>query len=332
MAVRRATHTWGATSVEQVEVLPGDELVADPAIVATRAVTVDASVEDVWSWLVQIGQNRGGMYSYDWAENLLGLDIHSTDEIRPEWQTLATGDRIVLVPAGWRGLQAGYELPVARVDPPTTLVLRQSPPEHPWDAVWSFHVRPLPDGRTRLLSRGRSHRHRGGRGIFDLGIDALMDPVTWLMTRKMLLGIKERAERRGVAEREPLTTVRADRGTAGGMPGSSLQRRLERDVARLHLPDQAPDATVVTEHDLEALPEPAQALPALGGRHRSTAGPAFRCVSVASSGCGPEGMDAVPVMAVQPGRTGDPCGQMRIDAGGVVPMFGTDTYIEAPEP
>ena len=219
--IRRATHRWGATNAEHRELLPGDELVTDPAIVASRAVTVDAPVGEVWSWLVQIGQNRGGMYSYDALENLLGLRIHSTDEIRPEWQVLEEGDRVVLVPPGWGGLKSGYALPVAVVDAPSTLVLRQSPPEHPWDAVWSFHLSALPDGRSRLLSRSRSRRHRGGRGVVDLAVDALMDPVTWFMTRKMLLGIKQRAEHR--------VPVRAT--------GSSLERRLERDVALLHLPD-----------------------------------------------------------------------------------------------
>ena len=208
-AVRRATHGWGATDAERRELLPGDELVADPAIVATRAVTIDAPAGEVWSWLVQIGQDRGGMYSYDALENLLGLNIHSTDEIRPEWQSLAVGDRIVLVPAGWARQKAGYALPVVRLDPSSTLVLRQSPPEHPWDAVWSFHLRTLADGRTRLISRSRSRRRHGIRGSSDVALDALMDPVTWFMTRKMLLGIKQRAERRGApAETEdPAATL-----------------------------------------------------------------------------------------------------------------------------
>lgn len=194
VAARRATRRWGATPAEHAERLPGDELVDAPSIVTTRAVTVDAPLHDVWSWLVQIGQNRGGMYSYDRLENLLGLRIHSTEVIRPEWQELAVGDRIVLVPEGWAGLKAGYGLPVAVVEAPRTLVLRQSPPEHPWDGVWSFHIRALPDGRSRLLSRSRSHRHRGPRGALDVALDSVMDPITWFMTRKMLLGIKQRAE------------------------------------------------------------------------------------------------------------------------------------------
>ena len=194
VTARNATHRWGATTAEHDTRLPGDELVAEPAIVATRAVTVDAPAEAIWCWLVQIGHGRGGMYSYDWLENLIRLDIHSTDVVRDKWQHLDVGDRIVLVPKGWVGLHAGYALPVVHVDPPRTLVLRQSPPEHPWDAVWTFHIRPVDSGRSRLVSRGRSHRRSGLAGIVDIALDAVMDPVTLLMTRKMLLGIKLRAE------------------------------------------------------------------------------------------------------------------------------------------
>src|SRR6516165_2784319 len=126
---------------------PGDELVADPASVATRAVTVEAPPEEVWRWLVQIGQDRGGMYSYDGLENVLGLRIHSTDRIREEWQRLDAGDRVRLVPKGWLGLPEGLALSVARVDPGRSIVLREQPPQQPWDAVWSFHVRPLGQNR-----------------------------------------------------------------------------------------------------------------------------------------------------------------------------------------
>lgn len=195
-SARRFTHRWGATAAEHRRQLAGDELVETPAIVATRAVTIDATPAEVWSWLVQIGQDRGGMYSYDALENLVGLGIHSTDEIRPQWQSLRVGDRITLVPKGWAGLKDGYGMPVAMVDPPSVLVLRQAPPEHPWDAVWSFHLRAIVGDRTRLISRSRSHRHPLPRALLDLALDAAMDPVTWFMTRKMLLGIKERAERR----------------------------------------------------------------------------------------------------------------------------------------
>ena len=203
----RRFRDWGATKGECAATLPGDELVADPADVTTRAVTVDAPADEVWRWLVQIGQDRGGLYSYDWLENLAGLGIHNTDEIRDEWQHLAVGDLVRLVPPGWLGLPDGVALPVAQLDPGRSIVLRQQPPEMPWDAVWSFHVLPHGPRRCRLVSRARSAR----QGRIAWLAAQVMDPITLLMTRRMLLGIKARAEasagiapRRAYREYEPV--------------------------------------------------------------------------------------------------------------------------------
>jgi hypothetical protein len=82
--VLHARRDWGATAEEAGAVLPGDDLVPEPAEQTTLAVTVAAPADTIWAWLVQMGQGRGGMYSYDWLENLLGLDIHTTGEIRAE--------------------------------------------------------------------------------------------------------------------------------------------------------------------------------------------------------------------------------------------------------
>jgi hypothetical protein len=192
LQVLHARRNWGATAGEVAATLPGDELVPDPADEMTLAVTVDAPAEVVWPWLVQMGHGRGGMYSYDWLENLIGLDIHTTDEIREEWQHLAAGDRVVVVPEGYRAMPAGYAFTVARVDPPRALVLRQAPPEHPWNGVWSFHVVQDGAGRCRLLSRSRTEAptQLGLRVATRVG-----EPVTLVMTRRMLQGIKQRAER-----------------------------------------------------------------------------------------------------------------------------------------
>ncbi len=184
---------WGATADEITRVLPGDDLVPEPAEQTTLAVTVAASAEATWAWLVQMGQGRGGMYSYDWLENLIGLDIHTTDEIREEWQHLAVGDRVVVVPGGWGPLPDGYAFRVAEAEPPRALVLRQSPPEHPWNGVWSFHVLQADAGRCRLLARSRTTTtpHVGARLA-----GRVMEPVTLVMTWRMLHGIRERAEAR----------------------------------------------------------------------------------------------------------------------------------------
>jgi hypothetical protein len=192
LQVVHARRNWGATPEEAGATLAGDELVPEPAEQSTLAVPVEAPAEDVWAWLVQMGQGRGGMYSYDWLENLIGLDIHTTDKIREEWQQLAPGDRIVVVPEGYGPMPAGYAFTVAQVDPPRALVLRQAPPEHPWNGVWSFHVRAVAEGRCRLLARSRTE----APSKLGLRIATRMgEPVTLVMTRRMLHGIKERAER-----------------------------------------------------------------------------------------------------------------------------------------
>jgi hypothetical protein len=201
----RQLANWGSTGPEQASALPGDELIPGPATVTTLATTVDAAPEDVWQWLVQIGQDRGGMYSYDWLENLFGLRIHNADRIREEWQHLGPGDQVRLVRKGWLGLREGLALPVARVDPGRVIVLREQPPTQPWDAIWSFHVVPLEPGRCRLVSRSRSARPRGAARLAAWA----MSPVTTMMTRGMLLGIKRRAES-GVA-RLPAGTADARR-------------------------------------------------------------------------------------------------------------------------
>jgi hypothetical protein len=133
------------------------------------------------------------MYSYDWLENLIGLDIHSAAEIYPGWR-LREGDRVVLVRPGWMGLKKGYSLPVDLIEPGRVLVLRQSPPEHPWNAVWSFHLIPQGEARCRLLSRGRDAINPGPGAAVGRLFSQLLDPITMLMTRKMLLTIKSRAE------------------------------------------------------------------------------------------------------------------------------------------
>lgn len=188
----RRARNWGATPGEEAVPLPGDDLVPEPADTVTRAVQIAAPADEVWRWLVQIGQGRGGMYSYDRLENLVGLDIHSTDEIREEWQHLAEGDEVVLVPPGWGPLTAGYALVVARVVPGEAIVLLQSPPRHPWRAVWTFLIEPVDAGRCRLLSRSRAER--ASSPLLRLATAAL-EPLTTVMTRRMLLGIRDRAER-----------------------------------------------------------------------------------------------------------------------------------------
>jgi hypothetical protein len=215
---RARLRNWGATPEEIDGTHPGDDLVAGPVTTTTYAVTVQAPTATVWSWLVQIGQNRGGMYSYEWLENLFGLDIHNADRIHEEWQLLAVGDAVRIVPRGRLGMREGYAFRVALVDPHRALVLRQQPPEHPWDSTWAFLVVPDSADRCRLLSRSRTAKASGVAGLAGRVAAALTDPVILLMTRKMLVGIKRRAEhdvRRPQSEPAP--------NTQKPVPGSAMK-------------------------------------------------------------------------------------------------------------
>ena len=148
---RRRYLRWGATDGEVNARLPGDELVSDADITATRAITVDVAPEYVWPWIAQLGQARGGFYTYDFLENLARCDIHSAERIVPEWQSIATGDEVRLHPE--------ISLSVALVEPGRTLVLRGGVPmgrvPPPYDCTWAFTVRDKPGRATRLVVRER---------------------------------------------------------------------------------------------------------------------------------------------------------------------------------
>jgi hypothetical protein len=178
---------WGATDDELRVALPGDELVAAADLTATRAVTVRASADGVWPWIAQIGQGRGGFYSYDFLENLVGCDIHSAERVVPEWQSIDVGDAVHLAP------EVG--LIVAVVEPGRALVLSGGVPigrrPPPYDFTWAFVLRDQTDGSTRLVVRERyGYSRRWAR--------LLVEPaelISFVMSQRMLRGIKERAER-----------------------------------------------------------------------------------------------------------------------------------------
>jgi hypothetical protein len=141
-----------------------DEIVEQPKYHLTHAVAIDAPVQAVWPWLAPLGQGRGGLYSYDWLENLVGCDIHSLDRIDPQLQQLAPGDMVGLVPEDFR---VPLRFQVAQVDPPCALVLRGAGTRQ--EAIraglpfpfWAFVLRPRQDGSTRLLARWRSDFRAG---------------------------------------------------------------------------------------------------------------------------------------------------------------------------
>jgi hypothetical protein len=191
---RRPCLTWGATPEEAARELPGDDLLASPDIIATRAITIDAPPAAVWPWLVQMGSGRGGVYTYDWIENLFGLGMHSADEILPQFQDLKLGDEYPLGPGR-------PKMRVEVFEPERALAFRFE--DQHW--VWAFALFPA-NGGTRLLSRNRiatPHASTLTR-LFNL---LVMEPGSLVMERKMLLGIRERAQRlaRGSGQPEPAT-------------------------------------------------------------------------------------------------------------------------------
>lgn len=172
---------WGATAAESTGVLPGDGVVVDANHQSTRAVDIDASAAEVWPWLVQLGQGRGGAYSYSWLQNLFRLDFHNADRVLPEFQGLEVGDTIPLDPSG-KGPT------VRELVPEQHMLLEEANP--PW--TWLFKLDPSDRSRTRLVVRNRVSTRNTGLGV--RLFYRVLGPAVFLMERKMLLGIKERAE------------------------------------------------------------------------------------------------------------------------------------------
>jgi hypothetical protein len=178
---------WGASEDDASAPLTGDELIPHPDLSATRAIAVRSSADRVWPWIAQLGQGRGGFYSYDFLENLAGCDIHSAERIVPDWQDVRVGDEVKL--------SSEVALEVAVLEPARALVLRggvpmgKTPP--PYDFSWAFVLRQQPDGQTRLLVRERY----GYTKWWALLLVEPVQVVSFLMTQKMLRGIRDRAER-----------------------------------------------------------------------------------------------------------------------------------------
>jgi hypothetical protein len=182
---------WGATDVEAREPLPGDEIIPAPVSQSTRAVTIHAPVERVWPWVVQMGQGRGGLYSYTWLENLFGHDLHNAERIVPQWQHLEGGDEFRLASAARYPTMA---LVVAAIEPYRLLLLR-SPnvgsatraPADEFGYTWAFVLRPIGATDTRFIARGR---FQGPRSLV-----LPTEFAQFVMERGMLRGLKQRAER-----------------------------------------------------------------------------------------------------------------------------------------
>jgi len=195
----RWLNRWGTTPAELSRSLPGDAAVPRPRLQYTQAVTIAAPPDAVWPWLVQMGDGRGGLYSYDWLENLVGCNMHSANRIVPEWQELKVGDMIKIMPAGGPRVE--------RLEPGGLMLLsafsdgklQDYDPAGPKpaayiDQTWVFALEPGGPGETRLITRFR----------LDYAPASVLNWLMWIlftahasvvMQRKMLLGIKVRAER-----------------------------------------------------------------------------------------------------------------------------------------
>ncbi|RDI14261.1 hypothetical protein DEU38_1332 [Rhodococcus sp. AG1013] len=169
---------WGATAEEAVATLPGDELVPDAAWSYTHAITVAAPPERLWPWIVQLGQGRGGFYSYAGLENLVGCHIENATEVLGRFQDVAVGDPVLLHPDR-------PPLTVAAVEPRRHLVLLGSAPDSADASLWAFHLFDDGNGGTRLIERGRYAHGGGWAGSLAFG-PALLEPISFVMSRKML--------------------------------------------------------------------------------------------------------------------------------------------------
>jgi hypothetical protein len=208
--IRRWLLEWGSTEAERAGSLPGDDLVPNPKYVATHAVSIQAPAQEVWKWLVQIGQGRGGFYTYDALENLIGLNMHSADQIEPDLQSLTMGDIVSLAPEN--------EMPmwVVVLDPPSALVLSTGRPESPMEpgdylkgeiaGSWAFILEAIDASTTRFIVRFRSDwRESATASALNL---VMLEPAHCIMERGMMLGIKERAERSiGQPAQSPATAI-----------------------------------------------------------------------------------------------------------------------------
>lgn len=191
--LRPARSHWGLDRATAEREFPGDERVPSPRWSWTHGVEIDVPAEDVWPWVAQVGVDRGGFYSYQWLENLVQCGLENAERIHPEWQ-LGVGDSLVLhpkVPA----------LKVVDVEPGRWFLAYGAPDEEaraaggPWVAgSWLFFVEPIGEGRSRFISRFRSTSSDDLATRLAYG-PTLTEPIGFAMDRRMLLGVKKRAER-----------------------------------------------------------------------------------------------------------------------------------------
>ena len=198
--LRRWHLRWGATSKEVAGTMPGDDLVPVAHFTATRAITIDAPPDQVWPWIVQAGYRRAGFYSYDLLDN---LGRPSAEAILPAWQHPCVGD-LAAPMASPPTDQTSFR--VAQVEPPASLVWTKP------DSSWAWALTPLPGARTRLVTRLKQRYRPVPAALMTVVLAEFGD---FPMMRKMLLGIKRRAEGMAVAPAEPMVAAESPVVAAG---------------------------------------------------------------------------------------------------------------------
>jgi len=196
--MRSKLRKWGSTEEELARELPGDELIKDVKGWYNHAITIKAAPADVWPWVMQLGQNKGGFYSYELLENVVGSKIHNTDRIVPEFQDTAVGDAVMMTPKA-----APYI--VVTVDPDRAFILRlrvnlennetidaaEPLPEKYQDGSWLFFIEETAEGTTRMITRSRNIWNQSKTNTFFYGLFGILSMV---MDRKLLKGIRRCAE------------------------------------------------------------------------------------------------------------------------------------------
>jgi hypothetical protein len=193
--LRERRARWGLDPETAARALPGDDLVHDPVWSWTHGIEIEASADEVWPWIAQIGATRGGFYSYAWLENVAGCEIHNAEQVNPAW-AMKVGDELVMHPKAPR-------LTIVAAIPRELLLAYGAPDEaaraagKPWAAAsWLFMLEPLGEGRCRLVSRHRAACSDDLKTRLAFGT-AIVEPIGFAMDRRMLLGVKERAEHTG---------------------------------------------------------------------------------------------------------------------------------------
>ena len=178
---------WGAEEEEIKMPLPGDDLLPQWKLITTRAVEIQSAPQDIWPWLVQLGQNKGGLYSYERLENIAGCKMKNADQVIPEFQTINKGDKVTLGPEGYPFYLTNDYFPEKHL-----ILTGADPNGENLLFAWTFFLKPEGEKKTRLIVRSRTNYEPGFGNVLIWRV--FTEPVSFVMERQMLWGIKARAE------------------------------------------------------------------------------------------------------------------------------------------